>query len=877
MNSLRKLNKIKPIAEWNYRSNSFSKSLIPVSFNFLTFHKIQKLPDVISIEKNTIEKNNFLNVFSRKLNSKENKESFETSKIRTQTKILLNIKEDKQENVDDCDDSFLEFQVDESDKNLNSPSIIKEKKLNEKFVMENSQKNKINFNFHSKELGYLANFNEDYFGSEKEIKEIISQNSFNLFLGNFNKSVFLQFCFKFPLFAFLILESNIKKMKEINFAFDNSKYGLLANYLDYFKIILIGSKFLKNQEFFRTKASIVFQEFFDLIKLDENINEKSDIIDNKKNTLNNDLKAVITTQTVLIDFVKNLKSIEKMENISTFYFLYNLICTVSKLKDILINDDKLDFIFNLNDPEMGFQTSHSKAYSEIFSTNKRDKKYNNNNNSKNFIDEINKNTNNDLKCSNNLKDYIINMFPKLFMKIYKKEYFYSNQKLTKYLINLLLMYEIEFVEDKTYIDINFSLFLNVLDEILEIHILQMKNNFLIMNLLNVICSYKIIVKKEIRGFQNIYSSIAKKFMKNEDIFEEKNSQYLFMYFLYVKFIYKSIHSLKDVAYLINANFYFIDYLIKTHPQKLEKVSDWLLCHLFMSLGYSNFYVHENLYLEIKKRIPKLLEDFNINIITYLITGMVLNKKKDNELFKKILTHSKLQIYQKKNILNIGFYISLSLYDDVEAWKSYFKKFEIMINELNSFDKRQVLEMIMSLLTTKNIKENKQMSDYLNRILKRINFKASIADNSFSHKWFINISTSNGFAEHTFKNYLEKNNIKFVFQKNLFDIFDVDFLIGDKVIIYLNGPIHYYTNGKEELNFKSLSKTRILEDKGYYVVNVSLEDCSLISHKINASDIILDYIKGKLPSEIFEQYFIQSRQNVNVRNFHKNMNKENFDL
>ncbi len=109
-------------------------------------------------------------------------------------------------------------------------------------------------------------------------------------------------------------------------------------------------------------------------------------------------------------------------------------------------------------------------------------------------------------------------------------------------------------------------------------------------------------------------------------------------------------------------------------------------------------------------------------------------------------------------------------------------------------------------------------------------------------------------ENTFRNYLEKRKIKFEYQKSLLKIFDVDFLIGDKIVIYLNGPIHYSTNGKQEMNLKSHSKTRILEDKGFYVINVPLEDCSLVNHRSDTELIILDYIKGKLPPEVYDEYF-----------------------
>ncbi len=821
--------------------------------------------DFLNNKINKTEYNNFKTSDSKLINVNKNlKNVTQPLKDDNKNKTILKVKSEKKpvilkirpiedENLENENFDFENF----SNYSRNHSSDFRLGNQNEKNDLNNSAINMANseqmLNNVYTALEYLSYFNENYFTSDEEINRIVNDGFFDFDLENslINKS-FSKFCKNFPLFSIIIIERNVIKMIENKKFFDDTNLDLLREYFTYFKVIFKYSNFMINKEFYLKKVSNAIRKFFDRIKIEQDIIKSVNSKDLTKNP-----------NTIILEFIMNLRSNEiiEMESISIFHFFYSIIENYSKIKDILISDEKLDFNFDLKNLDFSFQIPIYNLLKDKVLL-KKNLNYTSINSGKNY------NVNN---SKVNLRNYIIHNFPNIFINIFNNQDFNSNLSITKHLFNLILMYEIEFIEDKKNIDMKLSLFLNVIDETLEKHIMALKNDYLIMNLLNIISSYKIISKSDLRGFQNIYIALAKKFMRIEDIFDSKNSNYLFMYFLFLKFVHKSSYSLKDVSYLFNSNFYYIDFLIKAQPEKLSHVSDWLLCHLLMVFGYCNFNVHENLYLEIKKRIPKILEDFNNNIITYLVTGMVLNNKKDDAIFYEILTNKKFLSdfsQNKKNFLNVGFYISLSLYDNVEGWKKYFEKLEKFTIEFNDHDRRQVLEMIMSMMISKNIKEDLKFNDYIGKIYKNIYFKSDGNEGNYKSKWFINVSASNGLAEHQFRIILQKNKIEHVYQKTLFDIFDVDFVIGNKIAIYLNGPVHYFINGKEDLNLKSLSKTRILEDKGYYVVNVPLEDCSLISHKMESAYIILDYIKGKLPQDVYEKYF-------NNNDINSSSNKEKF--
>lgn len=54
-----------------------------------------------------------------------------------------------------------------------------------------------------------------------------------------------------------------------------------------------------------------------------------------------------------------------------------------------------------------------------------------------------------------------------------------------------------------------------------------------------------------------------------------------------------------------------------------------------------------------------------------------------------------------------------------------------------------------------------------------------------------------------------------------NLYRVDFLIESNIIIEVNGPIHFGFRGEDQtLNGKTLLKTKILEKKGFKVVNIS---------------------------------------------------------
>lgn len=60
-----------------------------------------------------------------------------------------------------------------------------------------------------------------------------------------------------------------------------------------------------------------------------------------------------------------------------------------------------------------------------------------------------------------------------------------------------------------------------------------------------------------------------------------------------------------------------------------------------------------------------------------------------------------------------------------------------------------------------------------------------------------------------------------------EIFEIDFLIGDKIIVELNGNHHYCVNNYSKLWNRDRLKNWILERSGYIIINIDINDWGMI--------------------------------------------------
>ena len=98
------------------------------------------------------------------------------------------------------------------------------------------------------------------------------------------------------------------------------------------------------------------------------------------------------------------------------------------------------------------------------------------------------------------------------------------------------------------------------------------------------------------------------------------------------------------------------------------------------------------------------------------------------------------------------------------------------------------------------------------------------------------------------------NIKFKSQCILSDIYNVDFLLYDEIVINFNGSQHYMADDAFKLNMKSTLKNEILKKKGYYIVNINfLNTQGEESNLRNIWKIIKNEISQQVPEEILDKY------------------------
>ena len=101
-------------------------------------------------------------------------------------------------------------------------------------------------------------------------------------------------------------------------------------------------------------------------------------------------------------------------------------------------------------------------------------------------------------------------------------------------------------------------------------------------------------------------------------------------------------------------------------------------------------------------------------------------------------------------------------------------------------------------------------------------------------------------------------IDVICQTVIADLYSVDFLLFNKVIINFNGPQHYMKNNLLKLNIKSKLKTEILEKNGYFVVDVNfLHTQGEEQNPKNLIRIIDNELKKQLPGDNYIKYNLDS--------------------
>lgn len=109
------------------------------------------------------------------------------------------------------------------------------------------------------------------------------------------------------------------------------------------------------------------------------------------------------------------------------------------------------------------------------------------------------------------------------------------------------------------------------------------------------------------------------------------------------------------------------------------------------------------------------------------------------------------------------------------------------------------------------------------------------------------------------NVLKNLGIDVVFQPKLELKLDVDYLLGGKVCILLNGPMHYFINDTFKLNRKSELKDEILQAFGYYGVNIPIHGVMTVETDTNyVGKFILAIVKQNVPEDVYNSLFKKNK-------------------
>jgi hypothetical protein len=401
---------------------------------------------------------------------------------------------------------------------------------------------------------------------------------------------------------------------------------------------------------------------------------------------------------------------------------------------------------------------------------------------------------------------------------------------------------------------SFSKFLLSLDEVISQYVISPQSSHqLIYTLLHNFFFSRITFK--IGGgltLINTFNALCRAFIMRSG---EKNEFYFFLMRLFLKENHKASFTAISVTNTFKACYFYIhDYI--NQEQNYKNYNSILLLDIINFLTSVKFDIGKKLTDELMSRIDIIMEDRSFDFNSMLIMTTISHfDNPDHSAIRKIMTNPRMNYLPAKKFINIGYYGSLSKYNEYEVWKEWvdilIRRFPV--NKLNFFDIK-MLKLMKSIFNITNPEINKVFGPYVDKL--KINEPRS---NRNFHRWFHSQNLNReSLLELPFSHYLDRMNIiyktQFLIPEN--DM-DADYLLGDKIIVEICGPSHYLVNNQFKMDQKTKIKKEILESKGYYCFFISW-----ISMPIDFNlqgNFILEEIKREVPDEEYQKIFRKNRK------------------
>lgn len=403
---------------------------------------------------------------------------------------------------------------------------------------------------------------------------------------------------------------------------------------------------------------------------------------------------------------------------------------------------------------------------------------------------------------------------------------------------------------------SFSKFLLSIDEVISLYIISPQASHQVVYTLLHNFFYPKIIYKLGGGinFINTFNSLCRAFIIKGG---EQNNFHFFLLRLFLKENHKSSFTTLSVNNSFKACYFYIhDYY--SIEKNYKNCDSFLLLDVINLLTSVKFDVNKKLIDEFMSRVDEFL---NNNLFEHyaniIITTIAYFDNPDHSVIKKIMTHDSMKNNRCKRHINIGFYALEAKFNDYEVWKTWVEKMmntsKFPIFYLNNFDTK-MLKMMKSMFNITNPEINKIFGPYVDKL----KLKEDKGRRNF-HRYFHSNNLDRGsLLELPFTDYLNRMNIIY---KTQFYIpeneIDVDYLLGENIVIEICGPSHYYINNKFKMDHKTRIKKEVLESKGYLCFFINW--IKLPSDFNLQGNYILDLIKSSVSDEQYQNIFRRNKK------------------